>query len=174
MSDRDTRASGNLKHLTVTDVLNLPLRVRGRGSRSPSPAPAPGTAFFPTAAPTAAEDNGEETFSDANEVNMPTIPADAAPEEIRRMAEQAQQEARNMRIQQDRMTAALEAATQAAAAATAALQALALSNNSLAAPIATVPRRKRPELPALDKNNIHIWIQRVESAYPRARCYRGC
>ena len=167
MSDRDTRASGNLKHLTVTDVLNLPLRVRGRGSRSPSPAPAPGTAFFPTAAPTAAEDNGEETFSDANEVNMPTIPADAAPEEIRRMAEQAQQEARNMRIQQDRMTAALEAATQAAAAATAALQALALSNNSLAAPIATVPRRKRPELPALDKNNIHIWIQRVESAYAR-------
>ena len=83
------------------------------------------------------------------------------------MAEQAQQEARTMRNQQDRMTAALEAATQAAAAATAALQALALSNNSQTAPTTMMPRRKRPELPALDKNNIHIWIQRVESAYAR-------
>ena len=97
---------------------------------------------------------------------MPTIPPDATPDEIRRIAEEAQRESQNMRSQQDRMTAALEAATQAAANATAALQALSL-NMAQAAPATTATRRKRPELPALDKSNIHIWIQRVESAYAR-------
>ena len=63
------------------------------------------------------------------------------------------------------MTAALEAATLAAANATAALQAL--SNIAQAAPTSATTRRKRPDLPALDKTNIHIWIQRVESAYAR-------
>ena len=98
---------------------------------------------------------------------MATIPADATPEEIRRIAEEAQRDSHTMRSQQDRMTAALEAATNAAAAATAALQALALSNNVRTTPPATTQKRKRPELPALDRTNIHIWIQRVESAYAR-------
>ena len=161
MSGRETRASRDLTHLSVAQLLNQP-RGRGRGSRSPSPAPYSEALFFPATAAT--QDDWEETFADANEENMPSIPADATPEEIRRIAEEAQQESRNMRSQQDRITAALEAATQAAAAATAALQALALNQ---AAPTTTTTKRKRPELPALDKNNIHIWIQRVESAYAR-------
>ena len=98
---------------------------------------------------------------------MPIIPADATPEQIRRMAEEAQQESRNLRSQQDRMTAALEAATQAAASATAALQALSAGNIAQRPPASAAPKRKRPELPAFDKTNIHIWIQRVESAYAR-------
>ena len=63
------------------------------------------------------------------------------------------------------MVAALEAAAQASAQATAALQALTLQNNARATP--ANHRRKRPELPAFDKANIHLWIQRVESAYAR-------
>ena len=58
------------------------------------------------------------------------IPADATPDQVRRIAEEAQQESRNLRSQQDRMTAALEAATQAAANATAALQALSLGQQT--------------------------------------------
>ena len=162
MSGRDTRASRDLTHLSVAQLLNQP-RGRGRGSRSPSPAPALRPAFFPSSA---TEDDWEENFADAIEDTMP-IPADATPDEIRRLAEEAQQESRNMRAQQDRMTAALEAATKAAASATAALQALASISNSQATAFTAPPKRKRPELPALDKTNIHIWIQRVESAYAR-------
>ena len=167
MSGHDTRASRHLTHLSVaqSSVLNQP-RGRGQRSRSASPAPLSGPAFFPSTAATATEDDWEEDFADADEGNMPGIPADATPEEIRRMAEIAQEESRTMRNQQDRLTAALEMATQAASAAAAALQALALSNNAQA-PNTTAPKRKRPELPALDKTNIHIWIQRVESAYAR-------
>ena len=94
------------------------------------------------------------------------IPDDASPAEVRRIAEQARQENQAMLLNQDRITKALEQATQAAAAAAAALQALSL-NNPQAAPVAPTAKRKRPELPALDKTNIHIWIQRVESAYAR-------
>ena len=71
-----------------------------------------------------------------------------------------------MRNQQDRITAALEAATQAASAATAALQALSEANNARADP-RPAPKRKRPDLPAFDKTKIHIWIKRVEAAYAR-------
>ena len=95
-----------------------------------------------------------------------TIPADADPAEVRRIAEQARQENQAMLINQERITRALEQATQAAAAAAAALQALSL-NNPLAAPTTSNIKRKRPELPAFDKTNIYIWIQRVESAYAR-------
>ena len=166
MSGRETRASRDLTHLSVAQVLNQP-RGRGRGSRSPSPALLSGPAFFPTAAATASEEDSDEAFADAiEEGTMANIPEDATPEQIRRIAEEAQQESRNLRSQQDRMTAALEAATQAAANATAALQALSL-NNSAQAAATTTTKRKRPELPALDKTNIHIWIQRVESAYAR-------
>ena len=163
MSGRETRASRDLTHLSVAQLLNQP-RGRGRGSRSPSPAPHSGATFFTAAAAT--QDDWEETFADANEEVMASIPADATPEEIRRIAEEAQQESRNMRSQQDRLTAALEEATRAAAAAAAALQALALNHSAQAAPTTTT-KRKRPELPPLDKTNIHIWIQRVESAYAR-------
>ena len=96
---------------------------------------------------------------------MDLIPADASPEEIRRIAEAARQESQSLRQREDRIVAALEAATQASAQATAALQALTLRNNAQAAP--TNNRRKRPELPAFDKANIHLWIKRVESAYAR-------
>ena len=94
------------------------------------------------------------------------IPEDASPAEVRRIAEQARQENQAMLLNQDRITKALEQATQAAAAAAAALQALSL-NNPQAVPATSTTKRKRPELPALDKTNIHIWIQRVESAYAR-------
>ena len=94
------------------------------------------------------------------------IPEDADPAEVRRIAEQARQENQAMRLNQERITKALEQATQAAAAAAAALQALSL-NNPQAAPAAHMAKKKRPELPAFDKINIHIWIQRVESAYAR-------
>ena len=83
------------------------------------------------------------------------------------MAEQARQDAQMMREQQDRMTAALENATKIAAAATAALQALSLGNNTRQDPVSAVSKRKRPDLPAFDKGNIHIWIKRVEAAYAR-------
>ena len=93
------------------------------------------------------------------------IPADADPAEVRRLAEQARQENQAMLLNQERITRALEQATQAAAAAAAALEALSL--NARTAPPAASTKRKRPELPAFDKSNIHIWIQRVESAYAR-------
>ena len=64
-----------------------------------------------------------------------------------------------MRTQQDRITAALEAAT-------AALQALTVAN-APAPRNTTAPKRKRPDLPAFDKHNIHIWLQRIEAAYAR-------
>ena len=167
MSGRDTRASCNLSHLSVAQLINQP-RGRGRGSRSPSPAPSVGTSFFPTrsiSAPaddlTATGDDWDEIFTDANEGdNMSNIPADATPEEIRRIAEAAQEESRTLRTQQDRITAALEAAT-------AALQALTLARGAPAAQNTTAPKRKRPDLPAFDKQNIHLWLQRIESAYAR-------
>ena len=96
---------------------------------------------------------------------MGDIPADATADQLRVIALQARQEAQTTRNQQDRLTAALEAATQAAAAATAALQALGQANANNAA--ASPNRRKKPDLPALDKNNIQIWIKRVEAAYAR-------
>ena len=170
MSNRQTRAQQDLTHLSVAQLLNQP-RGRGRGSRSPSPAPQPaGALFFPQSAARPQPEDAEEVFADA-ESNMP-IPADATADEIRRIAEQALQESRSMRVDQDRLTAAVEQATAAAAAATAALQALALSVNGQAAAAGQGAstqshRRKRPELPALDKSNINIWVQRVEAAYAR-------
>ena len=170
MSGRDTRASQDLTHLSVEQLITQPRgRARGLGSRSPSPLAYPGANFFPPAFAQQQEEQQEDFFADAEEDEMPynnQIPAEAAPEEIRRIAEKAHQDNEVLRQNQDRMTTALEAATAAAAAATAALQALALNNNVRAAPTAA-NKRKRPELPAFDKSNIHIWIQRVESAYAR-------
>ena len=169
MSGRETRASRDLTHLSVEQVIAQP-RGRGRGSRSPSPSIHPGAKFFPPAFARRQEDDQEEVFADAEEDNrMPftePIPADADPAEVRRIAEQARQENLAMMANQERITKALEQATQAAAAAAAALQALS-ANNQQAAPAAPTAKRKRPELPPFDKSNIHIWIQRVESAYAR-------
>ena len=169
MSTRETRASQDLTHLSVEQVLTLP-RGRGRGSRSPSPSAQPGAKFFPPAFGHHPEEDQEELFADAEEdARMPVtdpIPADADPAEVRRIAEQARQENQAMLVNQERITRALEQATQAAAAAAAALEALSLTNPRTAPPAATT-KRKRPELPAFDKSNIHIWIQRVESAYAR-------
>ena len=119
--------------MTVEQLIPQP-RGRGRGaSRSPSPLPHPGATFFPASTTQPSEE--EEAFTDADEtINMEPIPADASPDEIRRIAEAARQESQAMRSNQDRMTAALEAATQAAAAATAALQALSLNRGTQAAP----------------------------------------
>ena len=174
MSGRETRGSRDLTHLSLDQIVT---RGRGRGSpfasRSPSPSAHPGTAtaFFPRRAtalhPTEGDDDSWADADDHNTMGDQTIPADASPEEVRRIAEQARQEARTMRAQQDRMTTALENATQIAAAATAALQALSMANNAQPAPGNPVPKRKRPELPAFDKRNIHIWIKRVEAAYAR-------
>ena len=169
MSSRDTRASRDLSHLSVEQLL-APSRGRGRGSRSPSPLALPGAKFFTPAFAHQQEEEPEDSFADAEEVGtMPFndhIPPDATPEEIRRIADQARQENEILRRNQDRITAALEAASQAASSATAALQALALNIPQTTHPAAN-SKRKRPELPALDKTNIHIWIQRVESAYAR-------
>ena len=162
MSGRDTRASRDLTHLSVEQL--IPSRGRGsRGSRSPSPLATPRANFFPPAFAQQQEQEPEDSFADAEEDEMPfndQIPPDAGPEELRRIAEQARQENLTMQQNQAQLTAALEAAT-------AALQALAGNNNAGAATTATNPKRKRPELPPLDKDNIHIWIQRVESAYAR-------
>ena len=70
---------------------------------------------------------------------MPTsttilFPADAASEEVRRLAEQAPQENLAMRANLNRIIAALEAAIQASAAATADLQALTRNINTQEAP----------------------------------------
>ena len=169
MSSRDTRASRDLSHLSVEQLL-APSRGRGRGSRSPSPLALPGAKFFTPAFAHQQEEEPEDSFADAEEVGtMPFndhIPPEATPEEIRRIADQARQENEILRRNQDRITAALEAASQAASSATAALQALALNIPQTTHPAAN-SKRKRPELPALDKTNIHIWIQRVESAYAR-------
>ena len=168
MSTRPTRASRDLTHLSVEQVLSQP-RGRGRGSRSPSPSVQPGANFFPPAFAHHQEDDQEDLFADAEETaTMPItdpIPVDADPAEVRRIAEQARQENQAMLVNQERITKALEQATQAAAAAAAALEALSL--NARTAPPAASTKRKRPDLPAFDKANIHIWIQRVESAYAR-------
>ena len=173
MSDRQTRASSNISHLSVQQV-GLGGRGRGSRSRTPSPNPAGGAIFFP---PSVAHLQQEDTevFADAENGDQRSnmaIPADATADEIRQIAEQALQETRSMRANQDRMTVAVEQATAAAAAATAALQALSLGmGGQAAAPAQATPmqthRRKRPELPAFDKNNIHIWVQRIEAAYAR-------
>ena len=173
MSDRETRASQDLTHLSVEQVLSLPRGFgRGRDSRSPSPSVRPGANFFPPAFAQHQEDTDEPFVDAEGEARMPitdpttdAIPEDADPAEVRRIAEQARQQNQAMLVNQERITRALEQATQAAAAAAAALQALSL-NTQAAPPIATT-KRKRPELPAFDKANIHIWIQRVESAYAR-------
>ena len=173
MFNRQTRASSDISHLTVQQV---GLGGRGRGthtgsrSRTPSPNPAAGAVFFPQSAANLQQEDGEEVFADAESVdkmNDLPIPAEATLDQVRQIAEQARQETRNMRANQDRMTAAVEQATAAAAAATAALQALALSVNGQAAAPTQTHRRKRPELPPFDKNNIHIWVQRIEAAYAR-------
>ena len=178
MFNRQTRASSDISHLTVQQV---GLGGRGRGtrtgsrSRTPSPNPAAGAVFFPQSAENLQQEDGEEVFADAESVdrmNDLPIPAEATLDQVRQIAEQARQETRNMRANQDRMTAAVEQATAAAAAATAALQALALSVNGQAAAAGRAAptqthRRKRPELPPFDKNNIHIWVQRIEAAYAR-------
>ena len=157
MSGRETRASCDLTHLSVAQLVSQP-RGRGRGSRSPSPARLSGPQFFP---PTAAQELDEEAFADAEDIDTPrmaTIPAEATADELRRIAEQAYQENTELRRQQDRITSALEAAT-------AAIQALSLGQRPAASAQANSNKRKRPDLPALDKQNIHIWLQRIESAY---------
>ena len=102
-------------------------------------------------------------------VNSQPIPEDASPAEVRKMAEAARQEAVALQQQNDRITKALETATAAAAAATAAINAIrdsgTLTNRANSIP--SQARRKRPDLPAFDKNNIHIWIKRIEAAYAR-------
>ena len=97
--------------------------------------------------------------------------ADASAEELRNFAERAVAANRQLQSNQDKMTAALEQANNAAAtAAAAAAQAMAalqsLSINPTASRAQT-PRRKRPDLPALDKSQIEIWVRRVEAAYTR-------
>ena len=62
----------------------------------------------------------------------------------------------------DRLRALMEQAMGAAAAAGAALQ------SHIASQTTQQPSKKKPDLPAFDKNNVEIWIQRVESAYTRA------
>ena len=176
MSGRQTRGTQDLTHLSVDQIAGL--RSRGRGSpfasRSPSPSAhtGVGAAFFPRHSPAPEpEERDDDTWADADNHNNMTndqhIPGDASIDEVRRIAEQALREAQTMRVQQDRMTTALENATQIAAAATAALQALSLGNNARSEPVPSIPKRKRPDLPTLDKANIHIWIKRVEAAYAR-------
>ena len=101
--------------------------------------------------------------------NNQPIPAEATPAEVRRIAEESRQRAADLQLQNDRITKALETATAAAAAATAAIHAIresgSLTNNASSLP--SQPRRKKPDLPAFDKNNIHIWIKRIEAAYAR-------
>ena len=170
MSDRQTRGSRDLAHLSVDS-----LRSCGRGSplasRSPSPSTHTGASAPFVLSRLQPEEGDEDTLTDANDqgnmVNGQPIPADAPIEEVRRIAEQARRETQTLREQQDRMTNALENATKIAAAATAALQALSLGNNAVAAQTPSAPRRKRPDLPTFDKSNIDIWIRRVEAAYAR-------
>ena len=166
MSTRDTRSNSDLSHLSVQHIIQTGSgRGRGRGSRSPSPAPHVGQAFFANSHNSAGE---AEVFEDA-EMDQPR--ADASADELRDFAERAVAANRQLQSNQDRMTAALEQANNAAAtAAAAAAQAMAalqtLSLNPTASS-AQPPRRKRPDLPALDKNQIEIWVKRVEAAYTR-------
>ena len=133
-----------LSHLTVNGFRGAR---RGRGSRSPSPTPNTEQAFFQPP---------PEVFVDA-QATMPVIPDDASPDELRRIAEQASEANLQLQRNQDKITAALESATQAAAAATAALNALRLNTPGVSAP---APRRKKPDLPSLDTKNIEIWISK--------------
>ena len=165
MSDRQTRATSSISHLSVQQ-LGLGGRGRGSRSRTPSPNPSGGAIFFPPSVANPQQQETEDVFADAESgdrmTNDAPIPAEATPDQIRQFAEQARQENLEMRANQTRLTAALEAAT-------AALQALAGGSNAQAGNAASTQpsRRKRPELPAFDKNNIHIWVQRVEAAYAR-------
>ena len=151
MSARPTRASRDLTHLMVQQLLSP--RGRGRGSRSPSPAAHVGaSAFFPAAmrGETAndtdnfvdAESESSNFSNNADVGTMATIPTDATVEQLRAIAMEAIAAAAQER---ERANAA-----QAAANATAATW-----------------RRKKPELPAFDKQHVDLWIKRVESAYHR-------
>ena len=162
MSNRETRSSRDLTHLSVDQISGFRGVGRGLRSRSPSPAFHSGAQFFPPTAGRLQEEDFEEAFADAEDNNAPdmAIPADTPADELRRMAEEARQENGILRNQQDRLTTALEAAT-------AAIQALSISQPSAAMSQATPNKRKRPDLPAFDRQNIHIWLQRIESAYAR-------
>ena len=162
MSFRDTRSSRDLTHLSVDQIAGRRGVGRGIGSRSPSPTPHLGAKFFTPATAELQEEDRDEAFADAedNSTTMGPIPADTPADELRRIAEQAQHENGVLKSQQDRLTTALEAAT-------AALQALSHSQPSAAAAAANLNKRKRPDLPAFDKQNIHIWLQRIEAAYAR-------
>ena len=145
MNSRSTRASEDLSSLTVQQIVAS--RGFGRGSRSPSPAPTAYREFFP-------DNNNPYIMGDQE------IPEEATPAEVRQMALQARLDAQRARDQADRLTSALEAAT-------AAIQALGLNAGAQRANATQPQRRKRPDLPAFDKQNIHIWVQRVEAAYAR-------
>ena len=110
-----------------------------------------------------------ENFEDA-EGDMDHLREDASPDELRQFAERAMEANRKLQSNQDIMTAALQAANNAAASAAAAaaqameaLQTVNIGSNSTA----QVPRRRKPDLPAFDKTQIEIWIRRVEAAYTR-------
>ena len=96
-----------------------------------------GAAFFSTTEQPSASD---DAFEDASS-NMSSIPNDATPELLRRIAEDA-----------------IEAASRANAA----LNAVISSNGAR-----DQQRRKKPDLPAFDKDHIEIWIRRVKAAYQR-------
>ena len=154
MNSRSTRASEDLSNLTVQQIAAS--RGRGRGSRSPSPAPTAQREFFP-------DNNNPYINGEAHSLNNMVdheIPAEATPAEVRQIAVQARLDAQQARAQTDRLTSALEAAT-------AALQALGLNGGAQQTNTAQQQRRKRPDLPVFDKDNIHIWVQRVEAAYAR-------
>ena len=167
MTDRQTRSRRDLSHLSVQQIEGL--RGIGRsnwGSRSPSPSyHTEGTFRFPGTTPASAENSSN--LSAAMGSHETEIPEDASAQQIRMIAEAARNENRDLRATQDRITKALETATAAAASAAAALQALATAGIQVPQQVTTSQRRKRPDLPALDKTNIHIWVQRVEAAYAR-------
>ena len=168
MSGRDTRSTSDLTHLTVEQLVQP--RGRGfRGSRSPSPAPAVGQVFFNTNTSSGDQNHSAENFEDA-ESNMEQLREDASPEELRQFAERAAETNRKLQANQDIMTAALQQANNAAASAAAAAERAmqALQNMNIGSSASTqTSRRKKPDLPALDKSQIEIWVRRVEAAYTR-------
>ena len=166
MSSRQTRASQDLSHLSVQQIQGL--RGIGRsnwGSRSPSPSHnAEGAFRFPVVTPAS---TNHRPIAPATMALEDEIPENASAQEIREIAEAARRENNDLRATKDQIARALETTTAAANAATLALNALAAAGIHAPQPIAATQRRKRPDLPALDKTNIHIWVQRVEAAYAR-------
>ena len=142
----NTRSTGRPLH----PPLGVPTP-RGRG-RTPSPRPSDQQQFFPPN-PQSPRPPSLQVEPASSPSNFEDINSQDFEEEFTQEVEQSA--ASSMESEIDRLQRVAEAAI---AAATAATTALAAAQSKI----------KKPDLPAFDKKNVDLWIQRVEAAYTRS------